>query len=277
MTALQLVPDRTIRNYQVEVLARAMAEFYSKPLSRIIPGWPVVIQDPDRFVFSITLQPGEILFELFVPQRLADHFKQKAQTVWEKATIKEFNDSVLIINPEKCKCCELVYRRHDIFALATDRDENAPLAEILATTKDMRPGDLVLVDIIFEPTDRVAWEYDAGRAYEKFQKGRMPRKVEMTPAYALGAGFGAFNLAMSEVQKAIVDSIGGENNKTILPMDPERESLAVRGLTPATTKKIHSPALKTCIRIASESPDPEIHLKSFQGHPAIFLFHLVSL
>lgn len=257
MISLQLVPDRAIRNYQVEALARAMAEFYAKPISRISrDGRQLKVKHADRFVFSIALMTDEILFELFIPQRLADHFKQKAQAVWEKATIKPIG-SILRIDPEKCKCCELVYRRHDIFALATDRDENAPLAEILAATKDMRDGDMAVIDIIFEPTDRVAWEYDAGKAYEKFQKGRMPRKVEMTPAYALGAGFGAFNLAMSEVQKAIVESIGGENNKTILPMDPERESLAVRDLSPATTKKIHSPVLKTCIRIASESPDPE--------------------
>lgn len=257
LTSLQLIPDRSIRNYHIESLTKAMAEFYAKPISRFSrDGLKIIYKPADIFVFSITLITNEILFKLIVPERLKEHFKQKAQAIWEKATIKPI-EKVFEMDPAKCKCCELVYRRHDIFALSTDRDENAPLPGILAATRDMKEGDVAVIDIIFYPVDRVAWEYDAGKAYERFQAGRMPRRMELTPAAALVSGFGLLNLAMTEVQKTMVTSMGGEDNKTILPLDPERESLAVRGLSTATTSKVHSPVLKSCIRIASESPSHE--------------------
>jgi len=256
MTALQLVPDRTLRNYHVDSLAKAMTEFYTRPLSRIQLRRPVKIQVADRFVFRVLLSADRVTYYLLVPQRLADYFVQKAQAVWEKATIKPAGE-LPELNPAKCRCCELVYRRHDIFALATDRDENAPMPGILTAIRDMRPGDLAMVDIIFQPTDQIAWEYDAGRAYERFQAGRMPRRVQLTPAAALGAGMSVFNMAMAEVQKTIIESMGGDGHRNFKPMDPEREALAIRGLSTATTQKVHSPVLKTHIRIASQADDQE--------------------
>lgn len=256
MAALQLIPDRSLRNYQVDSLAKAMTEFYTRPLSRIQPGYPVTIQEPDRFVFRITLQPEAVYFLLYVPARLAGYFRQKAQAAWDKATITPA-EAELALTPDRCRCCELTYRRHDIFALATDRDENGHLPGLLAVTRDMRPGDMVVIDILFQATDRVNWEYDAGKAYERFQAGRMPRRVQLSPVAALGAGFGILNLAMAEVQRTIVEGMGGDSRRGFVPMDPEREALAVRGLSSATTQKIHSPVLRAHIRIVSSADDSE--------------------
>ena len=256
MAALQLIPDRSLRNYSTDSLAKAMTEFYTRPLSRVQLGRPVVIQEPDRFVFRVTLQPDAVNFLLYAPSRLADYFRQKAQATWDKATITPA-ETELTLTPDRCRCCELTYRRHDIFALATDRDENGHLPGLLAVTRDMQPGDIAVIDMLLLATDRVAWEYDAGRAYERFQAGRMPRRVQLSPVAALGAGFGLLNLAMAEVQRTIVEGMGGDSGRGISPLDPEREALAVRGLSSATTAKIHSPVLRAYIRIISSSDNPE--------------------
>ncbi|MEW5952601.1 MAG: hypothetical protein AB1815_02420 [Bacillota bacterium] len=256
MAAMQLIPDRSLRNYQVDSLAKAMTEFYTRPLARVRPGFPVTIQGHDRFVFRVTLQAEAVNFLLYVPARLADYFRQKTQATWDKATVTPV-ETELNLTPDRCKCCELTYRRHDIFALATDRDTNSHLPGVLAATRDMRPGDMVVVDILFLATDRVNWEYDAGRAYERFQAGRMPRRVQVSPVAAMSAGFGLVNLAMAEVQRTIVEGMGGDSRRGFTPMDPEREALAVRGLSTATTAKIHSPVLRTHIRIISQASDPE--------------------
>ncbi len=268
MTAMQLVPDRSLRNYSVESIAKAMAEFYSRPLARLsLTGKQVNYQAPDRFVFRILLQHNSICFYLLVPARLADHFKQKVQAVWERATIIQ-DDHILNLDPAKCKGCELVYRRHDMFSLATDRDTLAPLPGILSAVTEMQPGELALVDILLTPTDSIQWEYDAGRAYEVFSKGKMPRRLSLDAGTVLIAGMGGFNGAMTQVQQAIVEGMGGQLAKVIRPLDPEREMLAIRGLTAATTSKLHSATLKTNIHIIAESKDhqrAELFMRTMAG------------
>ncbi|MDF9407768.1 MAG: hypothetical protein A4E52_02149 [Pelotomaculum sp. PtaB.Bin013] len=73
--------------------------------------------------------------------------------------------------------CELIYKRHDLFSLNTDRGTNAPLTSLLSCVGDMQEGDSALAQVLCEPVSRLQWEYDSGKAYEKFQKGRMPGRI----------------------------------------------------------------------------------------------------
>ena len=159
------------------------------------------------------------------------------------------------MDPLKCIACELDYRRHDIFAVQVNRDENAPLPGIMMSCREMKDGDTGIIDIIFEPVNRVFWEYDAGRAYEKFQNGRMPRKLTITPRAVMGGGAGIINFTLSEIQTMLLNVMGGSGDKLVRILDPERESLAVKGLTNTTTHKIHNDVLKCGIRIICQSED----------------------
>lgn len=253
MSTLQLIPDRAVRNYHVESIGKAMAEFYVRPIGRFyIAEKKLNYKANERFLFRTFLKKENVTFYLVIPSRLTEHFKQKILSVWEKVTIKQRLELPLL-DPSKCQCCELVYRRHDIFSLDTSKDENTPLPGILAATSEMMPGELAVIDILFIPMDRIGWEHDAGKAYEKFQKGKMPRKIGVSKETALSSGIELINGAMAEVQNNIVSMIGGEAKNTIAPIDPEREMLAVKGLSKATTSKLHSATLKTFIRIASQS------------------------
>ncbi|MHB1420977.1 MAG: type IV secretory system conjugative DNA transfer family protein [Bacillota bacterium] len=267
MATLQLIPDRSLRNYNVESLAKAMAEFYTRPLSRVSFKRQIKYRVPDCFAFRTILAKQGITYYLVVPERLVDHFKQKILAVWEKSTVKVAN-SLTLPDPLQCQCCELQYRRHDMFSLVTNRDENAPLPGILASTSEMQPKDLAVIDMLFEPGDRVQWEYDAGKAYEKFQAGKMPRKARVSVAAAVGAGMAGLNTAMTEIQNNMVNVMGGTKEGLIKPIDPEREMIAVKGLSSATTSKLHSATLQTFIRIASFSDDHErasLTLKALVG------------
>lgn len=268
LKSLQLIPDRTLRNYSVETLGKAMAEFYTRPLSRLTrEGLRLKCTALDRFVFRIVLKHDSVLFFLLIPERLTDHFKQKVQAVWERATIVQV-ESNLQLNKSKCIGCELTYRRHDMFSLSTDRDTLAPLPGILSIVTEIRPNELALVDILFTPTDRIQWEYNAGNAYEAFSKGKMPRRMGLNLGTALNVGMGGINSAMTQIQQTIVEGMGGEVDKSIRPIDPEREMLAIRGLTTSTTSKQHSPTLKTNIRIIAESNDrkrAELFMRALAG------------
>lgn len=256
MAALQLIPDRTIRNYNAESIGKAMAEFYTRPIGRFSFNKKVEYQEPDRFIFRIILTTENITFYLIVPERLVDYFKQKVQSVWEKATVKQV-ENLLELDLEKFRACMLVYRRHDMFSLNTNKDENAPLPSICSVITEMAPGDMALVDILFLPSDRVDWEYSTGKAYEKFQQGMMPRRLDLSLGTLALLGFEGLNSGMTALQHSIVTAIGGKIKQTIKPINPEREMLALKGLTTATTTKLHSPALKTFIRIAVQADNKQ--------------------
>ncbi len=97
-------------------------------------------------------------------------------------------DDDLRLDSTKCKCCELVYRRHDMFSLVTDRDTLAPLPGVLSTVTEMQPEELVMVDILLMSADRIQWEYDAGKAYEVFGKGKMLRRISLDVGTILKQG-----------------------------------------------------------------------------------------
>lgn len=267
MASLQLIPDRTLRNYTVESLAKVMAEFHTRPVGRLSFQRQIRYQVLDRFAFRTVLAKSNVNYYLLVPERLADHFRQKILAVWEKATVRPA-EKIALPETSGYRCCELTYRRHDMFSLSTNRDENAPLPGILAATSEMWIGDQAIIDVLFEPADRVQWEYDAGKAYEKFQGGRMPRRARLSVAAAVDAGMAGFNTTMTEVQNNLVSVMGGTKEGMAKVIDPEREMIAVKGLSSATTTKLHSATLRTFIRMASFSDDPEramLTLKALAG------------
>lgn len=73
LSTLQLIPNRSLRNYQVESLAKAMTEFYKSPLERISISEKTFLP-LERFVFRYVITMRDISFYLLVSERLQRHF-----------------------------------------------------------------------------------------------------------------------------------------------------------------------------------------------------------
>jgi len=265
-SALQIIPDRSLRNYHVEALAKAFAEFYTKPVSRVSRGTGadrLIYEAGDTFTFEIHLSSERITFYLIVPGRLERHFKQKISSVWDKATVLPAPSLVAPVAPvgttDNLAACELIYKRHDLFSLNTDKDTNAPLVSLLSCVGDMQEGDAATVQILCEPISRLQWEYDAGKAYERFQKGRMPGRVR-GGWEAAGRGIGqAVQGGLQVVFDTLNDFISTDGKKpSSAPLyDVERHIMARKGLAEATKQKPHREALRTWIRVVVQSNDQE--------------------
>lgn len=256
MVCLQVIPDRTVdkRNYQAQIVPKALSEFYSRKLDRVNIR-KLEYTEQVRIAFRILLSPDKIAFYYFVPGRLRDFLKQKILAVWNQATVRPATFPVF--DATKIKVAELTYRRHDIFSLVTDRDTNAPMPSLFATTTDMLPGDMAMIDIVMEPYSRIEWEYSADKAYERFRKGFMPKKFELSKGNIVGLIPAGINAAMTAVQGELIELTGGNKKSVTKPFDMEAKLLLINGLTEATKQKPHGAVVKTHIRIISQSDNKE--------------------
>lgn len=258
IAAIKLIPDRGLTNYRVEDLVRAIAEFYSGAVKRFKLR-QLEYRVGDVFAFEIHLSVQAIEFYLITPKRLQDHFRQKLSATWPKATFTPGDLPPVPGGPHQAGA-EMIYKRHDLFSLDIARDELKPLPSLLNCIKDMRPRDQALVQVLVEPISRVQWEYDAGKAWKAFQRGKMPRTLRggfETVARSVGGVItGTMQMVSDELSDLI--SMDGKAPKRDAQAyhDPERQ-LMMRQLIDATRQKPNKDALRTWIRILVAGSDEE--------------------
>lgn len=265
MICLQVIPDRTVRNYQASIIPKALADFFVRPIDRV-DFRARKIKEPVRISFRTIITPERIAFFYLIPDRLQDIFRQKIISAWDKITIKHVG--MPHFDQEKTKAAELIYRRHDIFSLITDRDSNTPMPSLFTAVTDMLPGDMAMIDILMEPYSRIEWEYNAQKAYEKFQKGWMPRRIEVTKENMAGLIPATINLVLTSIQCQLIEATGGDAKGLRRDFDMEARLLGLNGLSEATRQKPHGAVVRTYIHILSQSDSQErrsITLQSLAG------------
>ena len=124
MVTLQIIPDRTARNWRCDDLARALYEMYNPPLKRFTWGrWWLRYRPQEHFSFDITMDTT-IRFWLTVPARWQAYAQQQLGVIWPKATIKPG------VTPagKFSASAELHQKEHSFYALATAQ-ERQPAAQ----------------------------------------------------------------------------------------------------------------------------------------------------
>ena len=133
LSTLQIIPDRTVRNWNTDDLTRALYELYKAPVERLeinkwlkvpvkiikwrfnIPILPLAFTyRPLEYInFDITLEHGSVRFWITAPERWKDYTEQKMLTIWPGATIKPGQTPEL--DPGKTKCAELRLKHNNFF------------------------------------------------------------------------------------------------------------------------------------------------------------------
>lgn len=249
LVTLQIIPDRTARNYQVDILARALHETFTTPLARFSYGrYYLRYRSQEHFIFDLTMEAGRICFWLTVPRRWQEYAISKLQGIWPRATIKLCQ--VPQISPDVA--ARLTLKRHDLFSLNTAKNENHPLTSILEAAKDFKDGDMALVQVLAIPKDRELWEHDAQQAYKLYRQGGDLKKKELKAFAVVNYIFEAIDAVLKEMRDFINDFVGGP-----MPEDKrEEDDLELRGrqrLSEATIRKISEPVFGVDIRLAAKA------------------------
>lgn len=257
----EITTTSSVRNNQAYVLGKVIASFYRKPSERrswFHDGQLLTETSPYRCNFRIIMRPNDIAFYLLLPKEKAGEFLRKAEAIYDSGiTIQEVKEPLPKLAPEKTFCTELHYRKHDIFSLATDRDNNYPLPSLLTAVRTLEGDDIAVFDAMFEPTDPLVWFKEAKQAHNLLDKGYVPNaswgnKILRT----IHAGFekARFELLsmtrITEKQKVRLEEYRKEQGSY------HEAARLIAEMTPATRRKQGDDVLKAWLRIAVQSEDP---------------------
>jgi hypothetical protein len=260
----EITPTTSVRNNQAYVLAKVMASFYRKPSELRRWGKPwckgdrlLTTRDPYRCNFRIVMRGNEVAFYLLLPREKAGEILRKAEAIYDSGiTIKEVG-LLPKLDPVRTFCAELNYRRHPIFSLATDRDNNYPLPSLLTAVRTLEGDDCAVFDVMLEPYARLDWYKEAKDAHRLLEKGYVPNNSAAAKVFRLiNDAFHKLRYEILEVtrftkkQKEALEKWRKEEGQY-------REAALLRdNMQPTTKRKQDDEILKAWLRIAVQSDDP---------------------
>lgn len=257
----EISPTPSVRNNQASVLAKVIASFYRSGKELRSWGTPsgqgtfCKVRSPYRCNFRIVMKASSINFYLLLPREKAGEVMRKAEAIYDSGiTIQEISGGLPRLDPTKVFCTELSYRKHDIFSLATDKDNNYPLPSMLTAVRTLEGDDVAIFDAMMEPYDRRVWMKEAKEAHELLEKGYVPdaslqhKFLRMIHQAFDKARYELLELTrFTKEQKAALEAWKKEQSSY-------REAARIREeMKPATKRKPGEEVVKTWMRIAVQS------------------------
>lgn len=272
VTTYKIIPDYTISNDNNDTITKAMSSLYHTPRERFsINLKEITVSTPNVVYFDILLKKNSVEFFLTTPTEYEELIYGKMKTVWNKSNISEVNTIPLSnFNSSKTEICELVLKDFNFKSLNTNKKDLYPLTNMIGIIKDLKDDEKVRVNIAIEPIKNRNWMQTSQDEYKHYKKGdTVNNEMSMTEKLML-LGFTGVELGINtyiEYKLLLFESIFGilmpdkkEDKNSILELSSDsieaiKQENEFKGLTPATTYKMTSPAFKTCISVMSESDD----------------------
>lgn len=256
----EILPTTGVRNNQTYVLAKVIASLYRRPrdLKSFFEGGNfVTIESPYRFNFRIVMKEKQIGFYIVVPEDRASELIRKVEGIYDRGiTINEIKE-LPQLDSTKAFCTELHYRKHDIFSIATDRDNNYPLPSLLTTVRTLEGDDIAVFDAMLEPAHRGEWLRYAKKAHNMLEKGFIPEQGVGGKLFtSIQQGFYKARDELLEVTR-ISKSQQEEFKRWKKEQSSVQEAKRIREeMTNSTRRKQDDESLKAWLRIAVQSDDP---------------------
>jgi len=258
-TIFLIKPSKSVRNNQSHTLAKVIASFY-RPEKELFSFFKnkrlLTVKSPYRCNFRIVMQANTISFYIIVPNNKAGEVIRKMEGIFASDITIDKVESLPKIDTSRAFCSELHYRKHDIFSLKTDKDDNYPLPSLLTAVRTLEGDDLAIFDAMLEPYSHVAWAKESTQAYNLLDKGFIPTNgpggailrslIEgiNTIRYEIGDLFAITKAQKLRLKKHKREEAGN--------MEAERIK---ESLTNPTKRKQDDEVLKTWLRIAVSSDD----------------------
>lgn len=244
VTTFQMIPDRTVRPWNVENFTRALHELYLPPVKRIESWKPLKFRLQESFTFTTILTADKINFYFSLPQRWASYVKGKASLCYPRATIIESE----LPQDEYIYTADMTLRKHDFYALESSSRDYKPLGAILENVRDLNSGEKIVIQTIATPLEREDWARTAQEAYRGHVRGEQIERVALDVSTALESILRSLDGAITEAADFISYMIGQEKEKEIkIPGE--------RDLSGSTIRKMSSPPFVTQLKVMARSED----------------------
>lgn len=254
---IQIIPHKSIRNYNSTNIAKAIAHTYKKLNQRIYKEQKKIwIETFFKISYVIDINGNDCKFYFIVPNQFLNILLEKIKEIWSKATINivEGIDKL----SEDSSVYQLVYNKEDALSLAVDKKSNEPLNSILNVIDIMKGEDRVTIIYNFLPRSQFGWLKQYNDTIEKI-KDKKPIDREKTNLAYIGKLTLNYIISLLDSIIEVLNDFGGGTkvNKNNLSF---AEALATaleqtQELSAATKKKKELNILNAQIAIVSKSDD----------------------
>jgi len=255
---IQIIPHKSIRNYNSSNIAKAIAHTYKSLDKRIKKEKKKIFFECDfKISYIIDIENNDAKFYFLVPEPFINIILEKIKEIWSKATInileediKEFNDNAEVY--------QLSYKKEDAMSLQVDKKSNEPLNSLLSVMDIMKDGDRITIIYNFLPCSQFGWLQKYNSTIEKIKEHKLIDKKQTSPEYIIKSTLVNIAKLFNTFITVLDDFTGGseEDNKQSLYNSILGVLEQQRELSAATKRKKEQTILDTQIAIVSESLDP---------------------
>lgn len=255
---LQIVPDRTVRNNQLDILTKSLWEVFTPLHSRFIrQGFKITYSKQADIWWEVYFTAGQVAFYLTVPKAHLSIIRQRLNAVWPRATALQ---TCFVPNFELAltDITQVQLKHHNFLSLDPDRRENAPLPTLLNVVKDLVDGDKAILQLGLTPIERLSWQATAAEALQKWQRGAIPKRWTLGAGALIADGLEKALDLINELKDALLDNMPGSEMESDNKADKRLLASLDKGkkeLSAPTLQKAILPAFTTSIRVAAESVD----------------------
>lgn len=255
-TYIQIIPHRSIRNYNSSNIAKAIAHTYKAINKRVHREQKkVFIETNFKISYIVDIQNNNAEFYFIIPIIYKDLIIDKISEIWRQATIQEVDN--LPTFSANSSTYSLTYKKDDALSLNVDKKSNEPLNSIISVMDIMQGEDKVRIAYNFMPISQIGWKERYEDMLNKVKNNKPLEKKVTSFEFIIKTALGTV-LNVLDCVLEVLNDFTGTNSKE------ENESLyqsvmSILGqqniLSLSTKKKKEATIINTQIAVISDSND----------------------
>ncbi|NFN06082.1 hypothetical protein FDB50_15365 [Clostridium botulinum] len=255
-TYIQIIPHRSIRNYNSSNIAQAISSTYKAINKRISKEQnKIFIKTKFKINYIVDIEKNNANFYFLVPVIYKDFILEKISEIWSKATVKEV-ESIPNFS-EKSTTYSLSLKKHDALSLDVNKTTNEPLNSILNVMNIMKDDDRLRIAYNFMPISQLGWKEKYEDMLDKIKNNKPLDKKVTSFEFMMKTILGTVLIMLDSILEVLQDFTGAEgkeNNESLY-----KSVMSIIGqqntLSPSTKRKKEATIINTQIAVISDSID----------------------
>lgn len=260
IATLQIIPNKTVDNSQVEILLRAISDLFKPRLKRFeMPDKETIVYSEDGVFWEIVYRANTVHFYLSTAMRWIDHLREKIIACWPNADVHRVERKPI---PAPLDIATMHFKNHYFMSLNSSRKESSVLNGLIPVIHDLKSSDEAILQFAILPVDD-AWRISALDAKNQFARGKLLSRTELNPkaithraGKSLDGEFAAFFELIAELVDAHPEKEAPKEHLLYsVGHDSDLQNLVLTGLSTHTQSKAQYKGFDVSIRIAAHSDD----------------------
>lgn len=254
---IQVIPHKSIRNYNSGNIAKAIAYTFKRADKLIkIEQKKLFFRTNFKISYVIDVNKDNANFYFIVPKPFTNLIVEKIYEIWSKATVKILDSGIQGFSPN-AEYFELSYKKEDALSLNTDFRSNEPLNSLLNVMDIMKDDDRVTIIYNFVSNPQFNWIDRYNNTMDKIKAKKSIDKNIFSFNAIMRNGLIYMLDTINAIIGVINDFTGGNHESSnesiynaVLGILEKQDKLSV-----ATKKKKDSTVINTQIGVISDSVD----------------------